>query len=95
MEFRKALSELPIVYVHKPSLKIIRNQNGKIINYPWFPMWCRCKYYTWDNSKKIKDFVSKESIFWFDGENFHQTQDLFNVDAADWIYEVVQLAPLV
>ncbi len=92
MKLREVLNQLPIVYIDKEHLK--RDEEGKIVNWPTFPCWIQCKYYTWDIDVKVMDFVEKEAPFWFDGKDFHQTTDLYNADGADWIFELGKPAKL-
>ena len=89
MELREAICLLPVIYIDKEHLK--RDKN-KIINWPSFPCWISCKFYTWD--RDAKDFIEKEAPFFFDGKEFHYTTDLYNVDEADWIFELGQPAKL-
>lgn len=84
MELREAICLLPTIYADLDNLK--RDKDGKIINWPSFPCWISCKFYTW--SLNIKDFIEKEAPFFFDGKKFHYITDLYNVDGADWIFEL-------
>ena len=59
MELREAIGLLPVIYVDIEHLK--RDKDDKIINWPPFPCWISCKFYT---------------------------ADLYNVDGADWIFEL-------
>ena len=42
-----------------------------------------------------EDFIEKEAPFFFDGKEFHYTTDLYNVDEADWIFELGWPAKLI
>jgi hypothetical protein len=90
MNIRDGLNALPITYVDVANLK--RDEDGKIVNWPPFPCWIECKYYTFDVA--AKNYVEKKAPFWFDGKEFHPTTDLYNYDATDWIFELGHPAKL-
>ena len=90
MDFRESLNNLPIIFADTEHME--KDNDGKIKNWPKFPCWCTCEYFTW--SLKMKDFVKQTKNFWFDGTNFHLVEDLFNFDNADWISKIVDWAIL-
>ena len=91
MELREVICLLPVIYVDIEHLK--RDKDDKIINWPPFPCWISCKFYTWD--RDAKDFIEKEAPFFFDGKEFHYTTNIYNVDGADWIFELGWPAKLI